>query len=61
VFHRSYVANFRCAFYSSQLIVVKLMEFGSDGKVAKVVQDTCKSVHPAGSFFIASLDDEGEK
>jgi hypothetical protein len=59
--HRSYVTNFRCAFYSFQLIVVKLMEFGSDGKVAKVVQDTCKSVHPAGSFFIASLDDESEK
>lgn len=41
--------------------MVSLMEFGSDGKVAKVVQETCKSVHPAGSFFIASLDDDGEK
>lgn len=53
------VTNVECIFY--QAIVVSLMEFGSDGKVAKVVQETCKSVHPAGSFFIASLDDDGEK
>ena len=43
------------------MVVMSLMEFGADGKVAKKIQDTCKSVHPEGSFFIASLDDEGEK
>lgn len=41
--------------------MVSMMEFSADGKVAKKIQDTFKGIHPEGSFFIASLDDEGEK
>ena len=41
--------------------VVCMLEFGADGKVAKKIQDTCKAIYPEGSFFIASLDEEGEK
>jgi len=41
--------------------VVSKMEFGADGKVAKKIQDKFKSIHPEGSFFLASLDDDEEK
>jgi hypothetical protein len=41
--------------------VVCLLEFGADGKVAKKIQDVCKGINTEGSFFIASLDEEGEK
>jgi hypothetical protein len=37
------------------------MEFGAEGKVAKKIQDKCKSIHPSGSYLIASLDDDAEK
>ena len=46
---------------SHQHVVVSMMEFSADGKVAKKIQDTFKGIHPEGSFFIASLDDDGEK
>ena len=43
------------------MIVISLLEFGADGKIAKKIQDTCRALHPEGSFLIASLDDEGDK
>jgi hypothetical protein len=42
-------------------LIISLLEFGADGKIAKKYQDTCRKEHPEGTYFIASLDDEGEK
>ena len=47
--------------FSLQHVVVLQLEIGADGKVAKKIQETLRSIHPSGSFFIASLDDEAEK
>jgi len=44
-----------------QAVVVLAVEIGADGKVAKKIQEQLRAVHPAGSFFLASLDDDAEK
>jgi hypothetical protein len=46
---------------SGQQVVVLGLEIAADGKVAKKIQDQLRGIHPAGSFFIASLDDDNEK
>ena len=46
---------------SSQEVVVLSLEIGADGKVAKKIQEQLRAIHPTGSFFVASLDDEGDK
>ena len=46
---------------SNQEVVVLSLEIGADGKVAKKIQEQLRAIHPTGSFFVASLDDEGEK
>ena len=45
----------------SQAVLVLSAEIGADGKVAKKLQEQLRAVHPSGSFFIASLDDDAEK
>ena len=40
-------------------VVVQLLDFGADGKIAKKIQDLFRAVHPEGSLFLASLDEEG--
>mmetsp|Transcript_27496 Transcript_27496/g.26307 ORF Transcript_27496/g.26307 Transcript_27496/m.26307 type:complete len:1010 (+) Transcript_27496:145-3174(+) len=44
-----------------KVLIISLLEFGADGKIAKKIQDTCRKEHPEGTYFIASLDDEGAK
>ncbi len=41
-------------------MVVINVEFGADGKVAKKLLDRMRVLHPEGSFFVASPDEEGE-
>lgn len=42
-------------------IIVVQIDFGSDCKVAKKIQEKLKGYNTLGSFFIASLDEEGDK
>lgn len=42
-------------------IMAVQFDFGADVKVSKKIQEKLKAVNPEGSFFIATLDDEGEK
>jgi alanyl-tRNA synthetase len=42
-------------------IVVTQMDFGSDGKVAKKIQENFRKISKDASFFMATLDEEGEK
>ena len=46
---------------SKKPIVVTSLDFGADGKLAIKIHDTFKSIHPDGSLFLASVDDDGEK
>lgn len=46
---------------SNQGVVVVHLEIGADGKVAKKIQDKFKGLHPSGSFFLATFDEEVEK
>jgi len=46
---------------NNQDVVVLGLEIGADGKVAKKILEQLRSIHADGSFFLASLDDEGEK
>jgi len=46
---------------SKKPIVVTNLDFGADGKLATKVHDVFKSIHPDGSFFVSSIDDDGEK
>ena len=42
-------------------LVVAVIDFGADGKVAKKIHDKLKAVHADGSFFVISADEDGEK
>lgn len=42
-------------------IVVTQMDFGSDGKVAKKIQENFRKIAQEASFFMATLDEDGEK
>ena len=46
---------------NNQAVVVLAVEIGADGKVAKKIQEQLRAVHPTGSFFLASLDEDNEK
>lgn len=54
-----YCSSFLPALF--QAVLVLSAEIGADGKVAKKLQEQLRAVHPSGSFFIASLDDDAEK
>ena len=44
---------------SGAAVVVRLLDFGADGKIAKKIQDMFRAAHPDGSLFLASLDEDG--
>lgn len=46
---------------AGQPSVVLGLEIAADGKVAKKLQDQMRAIHPSGSFFIASLDEDSER
>lgn len=46
---------------AGQAAVVLGLEIAADGKVAKKLQDQMRAIHPSGSFFIASLDEDSER
>jgi len=46
---------------TNQAVLVQGMDFGADGKVAKKIQDKLKTLCPALSVFLCSIDDDNEK
>eukprot|EP00981_Chlorochromonas_danica_P003570 scaffold659_cov192-Ochromonas_danica.AAC.83 len=49
------------ALNTRKAIVIANIDFGADGKVARKIYEKLKSVHPSGSFFVVSADDDGER
>lgn len=49
------------ALAASVPVVVMQLEIGNDGKVAKKIQEKLVSINANASYFIASIDEEGEK
>ncbi len=41
--------------------IVASVDIGADGKVAKKIQEKLRALHTRGSFFLVSIDDDGEK
>jgi hypothetical protein len=42
-------------------VVIAVIDFGADGKVARKIYEKLKSVNPEASYFVVSPDDDGEK
>jgi alanyl-tRNA synthetase len=65
--NKLYVANVKSeevaqeAKNQNKALVVTVIDFGADGKVAKKIHDKLKAVHTEGSFFVISADEDGEK
>lgn len=49
------------AVQSNKDAIVASVDIGADGKVAKKIQEKLRALHARGSFFLVSIDDDGEK